>query len=537
MADVPQEVVVEAEEAIEREGGSYLAELEALLDGRDRRFIIDSTDNLTAYQLALMGFDFADQGELLRARAEFAEQTGSEPNGLAHAWEFAAYAFCPTGERGGIDNSCSPEGSDGGVADLKPTGREWMQNAVKTSQFPVRQPSGKSVKLIARVKDIGRFEGRDSVIIDTDLSSITKVNAFRRLKLLLDNAFEGYKVQNPKAHAPDIFRDGVEIDKEFADWLNIKYKRQWQETNLSSLILKRKRLEINGQSFLQSFQGRFAMDLTPGSTSRRIFEKYLELRENNNYDCVYCGLKRYPLPGQHDQCDHSPTGECVDPEWQKQLKEKEADSKIETNTETVIKAVGIGKRDAANLYSKTFDGGRTVSVLSEHYIKKGARGLADYVDFRGGPDTQDTLAKRPAMVDKTPYQNYAAAAIHLVGEIRNAPVSSKILYRGVGAKDGIPELETAKVGQTLSIPRIASFSQDDRQAAYYTPRGYRNYLLKLTGPTKGLETDSLTGMRHKEVITQGKFEIVSVEPGRSVKLPPAYRGSTLFLKVITLHLF
>lgn len=33
------------------------------------------------------------------------------------------------------------------------------------------------------------------------------------------------------------------------------------------------------------------------------------------YECAYCGLKRYHLPGQHDQCDHSPTGDCVDEEW------------------------------------------------------------------------------------------------------------------------------------------------------------------------------------------------------------------------------
>lgn len=28
------------------------------------------------------------------------------------------------------------------------------------------------------------------------------------------------------------------------------------------------------------------------------------------FTCTYCGLHRYHLPGQHDQCDHSPTGEC-----------------------------------------------------------------------------------------------------------------------------------------------------------------------------------------------------------------------------------
>ena len=34
--------------------------------------------------------------------------------------------------------------------------------------------------------------------------------------------------------------------------------------------------------------------------------------DESGYDCVYCGIHRYHLPGQHDQCDHSITGECTD---------------------------------------------------------------------------------------------------------------------------------------------------------------------------------------------------------------------------------
>jgi len=34
------------------------------------------------------------------------------------------------------------------------------------------------------------------------------------------------------------------------------------------------------------------------------------LAERKEFTCVHCGLRRYHLPGQHDQCDHSPTGEC-----------------------------------------------------------------------------------------------------------------------------------------------------------------------------------------------------------------------------------
>ena len=35
------------------------------------------------------------------------------------------------------------------------------------------------------------------------------------------------------------------------------------------------------------------------------------LAERKEYVCAYCGIRRYHLPGKHDQCEHSPTGECT----------------------------------------------------------------------------------------------------------------------------------------------------------------------------------------------------------------------------------
>ena len=52
------------------------------------------------------------------------------------------------------------------------------------------------------------------------------------------------------------------------------------------------------------------MDMKPGSLHLKIFGKYAELREGRSYDCQWCGIHRYHLPGQHDQCAHSPTGQC-----------------------------------------------------------------------------------------------------------------------------------------------------------------------------------------------------------------------------------
>src|SRR3990167_7817069 len=53
-------------------------------------------------------------------------------------------------------------------------------------------------------------------------------------------------------------------------------------------------------------------------------ENRLDEEDPKEYTCVYCGLKRYHLPGAHDQCDHSPTGDCVDKEWQAKITENKS---------------------------------------------------------------------------------------------------------------------------------------------------------------------------------------------------------------------
>jgi len=146
------------------------------------------------------------------------------------------YAFCPTGEGGGIDNSCSPTGEPGKADDQQENARAWIKNAVDSSQFPVKQKNGKWTVLQTRTRDISRFQGRESVIVFTEIQDAGQVQSYKRLKLMLQNAFDGYKHVNPAAHAPDIFRDGVEIDKEFADWLGLKYGRAWTPTSMNALM-------------------------------------------------------------------------------------------------------------------------------------------------------------------------------------------------------------------------------------------------------------------------------------------------------------
>jgi len=125
---------------------------------KPERFAYATAAKGYGYRMALMGFDFTNLEEKRRKFQWWLEQQGvdaqtaySEAMRLEHSWEFAAhnqgkaymdaldpwlgaldmtpgsvglrlydkyrevkgYAFCPTGEGGGIDNSCSPTGEPG----------------------------------------------------------------------------------------------------------------------------------------------------------------------------------------------------------------------------------------------------------------------------------------------------------------------------------------------------------------------------------------------------------------------------------------
>ena len=52
-------------------------------------------------------------------------------------------------------------------------------------------------------------------------------------------------------------------------------------------------------------------------------------QERKDFTCAYCGLHRYHLPGQHDQCDHSPTGECSEEDIMNDVEETPAGANFE----------------------------------------------------------------------------------------------------------------------------------------------------------------------------------------------------------------
>ena len=266
---------------------------------------------LDGYSRALMGFDFADASALLAARRKFAgylaengidrDQAESDADGLNHSWEFATYEFCPTGEGGGIDPTCSPTGETGisewGGKNLLPESHAetnaWIDIRAKdrsisrnefltTDEYKAAYPYLQQLYRAEKLK-----------------TAATAVKAMAEVKVNFEDRV-GYDYVTPFGVEPYtgeiISRNGIPYIKLDEGQTTIKGTRsvRWHKgwKKLSS-----------GKSFMLRHMPpwRGLMDIRPGSLHLKIFGKYAELRE-----------RRYHLPGQHDQCAHSPTGQCED---------------------------------------------------------------------------------------------------------------------------------------------------------------------------------------------------------------------------------
>jgi len=264
---------------------------------------------MNGYSRALMGFDFADASALLAARRKFAgylaengidrDQAESDADGLNHSWEFATYEFCPTGEGGGIDPTCSPTGETGisewGGKNLLPESHAetnaWIDTRAKdrsisrnefltTDEYKAAYPYLQQLYRAEKLK-----------------TAATAVKAMAEVKVNFGDRV-GYDYVTPfgvEPYAGEIVsRNGIPYIKLDEGQTTIKGTRsvRWHKgwKKLSS-----------GKSFMLRHMPpwRGLMDMRPGSLHLKIFGKYAELRE-----------RRYHLPGQHDQCAHSPTGEC-----------------------------------------------------------------------------------------------------------------------------------------------------------------------------------------------------------------------------------
>ena len=281
---------------------------------------------INGYASALMGFDFADAETLRLARREFAqylerngmdrETAEAEAAELNRSWEFATYAFCPTGEGGGIDNSCSPTGETGiserGSKSLLPESHAetnaWIDIRAKdrsisrnefltTDEYKAAYPYLQQLYRAEKLK-----------------TAATAVKAMAEVKVNFEDRV-GYDYVTPFGVEPYkgeiISRNGIPYIKLDEGQTTIKGTRsvRWHKgwKKLSS-----------GKSFMLRYMSpwRGLMDLRPGSPNLKIFGKYVELRERKReYSCNHCGLAHYHSYGGCADFAFCPTGEGggVDP--------------------------------------------------------------------------------------------------------------------------------------------------------------------------------------------------------------------------------
>jgi hypothetical protein len=151
--------------------------------------------------------------------------------------------------------------------------------------------------------------------------------------------------------------------------------------------------------------------------------------------------------------------------------------------------------EAVSLYSKHFINAKKISSESKSLITKS--------------DPPDTGFDKEAKL--------------IVEAIRNQPENEVKLHRGISFTQPYSALESAAIGQSITLDRISSFSENREVANTYAnlnPERPHRYELILVGSAKTLKTDEFSGLTHKEHITTGEFEIVKIEPET-----PEYRAT------------
>ena len=175
---------------------------------------------------------------------------------------------------------------------------------------------------------------------------------------------------------------------------------------------------------------------------------------------------------------------------------------------------------AVKLYTSTYQGAFIVSRVSALIIQG---------------KSQEEIGKFIAGESNTQKDSAEAAARTLLNAIRNEPEeSSSPLYRAVSFDKEIynyqthqiepnsdpllGQLRSAKVGDTITLGQISSFSSDRKISAGAIKNSVskENYEIRLEGPSKSLSTDELGGLGQKERVTTGTFKVVGVETSSSV---------------------
>ncbi len=164
--------------------------------------------------------------------------------------------------------------------------------------------------------------------------------------------------------------------------------------------------------------------------------------------------------------------------------------------------------EAARLNGKDYIDNRKVIAVSEEILR------GDAVDT----DTGLAAGASP---------HHVAAARALVNAVRSAPEAAMPLFRGLGFDQAPDALEALRPGDSVTMGRLSSFSEDRGYASLYADKnsGAMKYEIRLEGAHRSLATDAHTGQAHRERLTFGKFEVLRIEDG-GAKVPwPANFGN------------
>ena len=113
------------------------------------------------------------------------------------------------------------------------------------------------------------------------------------------------------------------------------------------------------------FNGEVGAEEIGEEDARRIVSKIATHEFVEPFICQYCGLHRYHLPGEHDQCDHSVTGECVEEEPQG---ERSAMFKTEREIVKNKRAESGAFYDSSGAFLGSLKGGRDKITINERTV-------------------------------------------------------------------------------------------------------------------------------------------------------------------------
>lgn len=304
---------------------------------------------LNGYSRALMGFDFADADTLELAREKFTDyliENGVDQKSakrdafnLNRAWEFATYAYCH------IDYH-KPEAawilgksfmlhhmpSWRGLMDMRPGSphlrifEKYMELRERRYHLPGEHDYQRSLSKFEKRVDFAAIErifDEDALKVDLEIRAEIKKTLKRIIEQIEQRAKTGgLNEQFVLALQVDT---GTGIPRILGQYLTDVWRR-----------------------------GRdLALRELPEPVKKQV--ETVKRFELGLAECIYCKKALFHLPGQHDQCDHSVTGECVDKEWQKITEDMTADklNKIPHGTrdelERIPRIILRVRSDAKNL--------------------------------------------------------------------------------------------------------------------------------------------------------------------------------------------